>query len=79
MSTADTAHLLVCYGSSEGQTEKIARRIRKALETYLEETDWNPDATLVAAGALQYSKYGLLKRLVVNNPDLKGRGIRLDR
>jgi menaquinone-dependent protoporphyrinogen oxidase len=35
------------------------------LETFLEETGWNPDATLAVAGALKYSEYGVLKRVVM--------------
>ncbi|TYL38423.1 protoporphyrinogen oxidase [Natronococcus pandeyae] len=35
------------------------------LETFLDETGWDPDGTLVVAGALKYREYGLLKRFVM--------------
>lgn len=35
------------------------------LETFLDETGWDPDGTLAVAGALKYSEYGLLKRFVM--------------
>lgn len=38
---------------------------REMLEAFLEETGWEPDRTLSVAGALRYSEYGLLKRVVM--------------
>lgn len=38
---------------------------RELLEAFLEETGWEPDRTLLVAGALTYSEYGLLKRVVM--------------
>jgi len=35
------------------------------VETFLEETDWHPDRIGRFGGALRYSKYGFLKRLVM--------------
>ncbi len=35
------------------------------VEEFLEETGWEPDTTLLVAGALKYSEYGLLKRVVM--------------
>ncbi|WP_049927766.1 flavodoxin domain-containing protein [Halopiger goleimassiliensis] len=35
------------------------------LEGFLEETGWNPDATLTVAGALKYSQYGRFKRFLM--------------
>lgn len=35
------------------------------LEEFLEETGWDPDGTLAVAGALRYSEYGPLKRVVM--------------
>lgn len=35
------------------------------LEAFLDETGWDPDATLAVAGALTYSEYGLLERFVM--------------
>ncbi|AXR76560.1 flavodoxin domain-containing protein [Natrarchaeobaculum sulfurireducens] len=38
---------------------------RGYIEEFLETTGWDPDATLVVAGALKYSQYGRLKRLLM--------------
>lgn len=38
---------------------------REMLESFLAETEWEPDATLLVGGALAYSQYGLLKRVVM--------------
>ncbi|ODR83308.1 protoporphyrinogen oxidase [Haladaptatus sp. W1] len=35
------------------------------VDEFLEETDWNPDRIGLFAGALRYSKYGFLKRLMM--------------
>ncbi|RZV08048.1 menaquinone-dependent protoporphyrinogen oxidase [Natrinema hispanicum] len=35
------------------------------VETFLEDTDWHPDRIARFGGALRYSKYGFLKRLVM--------------
>ncbi|MFB1063215.1 flavodoxin domain-containing protein [Natrinema sp. H-ect4] len=35
------------------------------VETFLEETDWQPDRIARFGGALRYSKYGFLKRLMM--------------
>jgi menaquinone-dependent protoporphyrinogen oxidase len=38
---------------------------RRYLEFFLRQTGWNPDLTATFAGALQFSKYGSFKRLLV--------------
>jgi menaquinone-dependent protoporphyrinogen oxidase len=35
------------------------------VDTLLEETDWHPDRIGLFGGALRYSKYGFLKRLMM--------------
>lgn len=35
------------------------------VDTFLEDTDWAPDRIALFGGALRYSKYGFLKRLVM--------------
>jgi len=35
------------------------------VDAFLEETDWHPDRIGLFGGALRYSKYGFLKRLVM--------------
>ncbi|QFU82565.1 flavodoxin domain-containing protein [Natronorubrum aibiense] len=39
--------------------------VRDLLEEFLETTGWEPDATLLVAGALKYREYGLLKRFMM--------------
>jgi len=38
---------------------------RRYLETFLRQVDWHPAQTATFAGALQYSKYGVFKRLLM--------------
>ncbi len=38
---------------------------RRYLETFLRQVDWRPPQTATFAGALQYSKYGVFKRLLM--------------
>ena len=45
-----------------GAKPKAAQRY---LETFLRQTGWQPRQTAAFAGALQYSKYGALKRMVM--------------
>ena len=47
---------------------------RELLEGYLEETGWEPDATLTVAGAIKYSEYGLVKRFVMRRIARKASG-----
>ena len=47
---------------------------RELLEGFLEETNWEPDATLTVAGAIKYSEYGLVKRFVMRRITRKASG-----
>jgi menaquinone-dependent protoporphyrinogen oxidase len=47
------------------ESDEARETARGLLDEFLSETGWEPDATLVVAGALRYSEYGLLKRLVM--------------
>ncbi len=49
-------------GGGPGAKPEVARRY---LETFLREVDWRPTRTAIFAGALQYSKYGFYKRLLM--------------
>jgi len=40
---------------------------QRLLDAFLEQTGWRPDRTAIFAGALRYSRYGLLKRVVMKN------------
>jgi menaquinone-dependent protoporphyrinogen oxidase len=48
--------------SGSGARTKTAQRY---LETFLRQVDWHPSQTTAFAGALQYSKYGIFKKLVM--------------
>ncbi|WP_380674936.1 flavodoxin domain-containing protein [Salinigranum sp. GCM10025319] len=47
------------------ESDEARATARSLLEGFLAETGWEPDATLVVAGALKYSEYGLLTRFVM--------------
>ncbi|WP_440770857.1 flavodoxin domain-containing protein [Natronorubrum sp. DTA28] len=56
-------------------TDPVEREpARELLEAFLEETDWEPDATLTVAGAIKYSEYGLVKRFVMRRIARKASG-----
>jgi menaquinone-dependent protoporphyrinogen oxidase len=41
------------------------RDAERYIREFIEETGWRPDSTLAAAGALRYTRYGLLKRIMM--------------
>jgi len=53
--------------SISSATEDEERRAEAAdyVDGFLEETDWEPDRIGIFGGALRYSKYGFLKRLMM--------------
>ena len=51
---------------SAAQADAAGQRAAEAcIDRFLMETDWQPDKTAHFAGALKYSKYGLLKRFIM--------------
>jgi menaquinone-dependent protoporphyrinogen oxidase len=54
-------------GSTPAAKEKAAVDIRRCREAFFEETGWHPDRSTSVAGALLYTKYGFLVRLVMKH------------
>lgn len=50
---------------SAGGARAKPEAARRYLETFLRQVDWRPAQTATFAGALQYSKYGVFKRLLM--------------
>ena len=50
---------------SAGGARPKLEAARRYLETFLRQVDWHPAQTATFAGALQYSKYGVFKRLLM--------------
>ncbi|MFC6726091.1 flavodoxin domain-containing protein, partial [Halobium palmae] len=57
-----TAFLSVSLSASDEATRAEAEGY---VDEFLAETGWTPDATLAVAGAVPYTKYGFLKRLLM--------------
>lgn len=51
--------------SLSSATEEGRAQAAGYLEAFLEETDWHPDRVGLFGGALRYSEYGFLKRLMM--------------
>ncbi|WP_114578662.1 flavodoxin domain-containing protein [Saliphagus sp. LR7] len=53
--------------SLSSATDDLERRAEAAgyVDAFVEETDWNPERIGLFGGALRYSKYGFLKRLMM--------------
>lgn len=51
--------------SSAVEDEQRQAEAANYVETFVEETDWHPDRIGLFGGALRYSKYGFLKRLML--------------
>jgi menaquinone-dependent protoporphyrinogen oxidase len=50
---------------SEARRGQAASDVKSALERFFRETGWHPRRVTAVAGALPYSKYGFVKRLVM--------------
>ena len=59
-----SAFFSVCLGASS-KNDEDRQRARAAVDDMMDKTGWTPDAVAVFAGALQYSKYGLLTRFIM--------------
>ncbi len=46
----------------------------KVIDAFLADTGWEPDAVLPVGGALRYSQYGFLKRIVMRSISGRNRG-----
>lgn len=47
------------------QREKALEEVQAALARFFEETGWHPDRVLPVAGAVTYTRYGVLKRFMM--------------
>jgi len=59
-----SAFVSVSLTAAEG-TDAAWVTARSMVEEFLDETEWEPDATAVVPGALRYSQYGTVKRFVM--------------
>ena len=59
-----SAFFSVSLTAASDQPEDQAE-VRQYLDHFIQETGWHPDMIAHFAGALAYSKYGLVKRLVL--------------
>ena len=64
LSARPTAFFQLSLSSAVDDEERRAEAAGY-VEEFLEETGWNPDRVGVFGGALRYSKYGFLKRLMM--------------
>lgn len=54
------SRFLLASATDEGRAQAAGY-----VDTFIESTDWHPDRIGLFGGALRYSKYGFLKRLVM--------------
>lgn len=64
LGTRPTALFQLSLSSAVDDPERRAEAA-DYVDTFLEETDWHPDRIGLFGGALRYSKYGFLKRLMM--------------
>ena len=64
LSSKRTAFFSVCLGISS-EREEDRQQARAVVDDMIDNTGWTPDAVAVFAGALKYSKYGLLTRFIM--------------
>lgn len=68
-----SAFFSVSLTAAEG-TEESEATVATLIEEFLAATEWEPELSLAVAGALTYSKYGFLKRLVMKRIARKSGG-----
>jgi menaquinone-dependent protoporphyrinogen oxidase len=68
-----SAFFSVCLGILENNSE-TKREEAKIVENFLHEVSWTPKLTTIFAGALKYSKYGWLKKLLMKRIARKAGG-----
>lgn len=64
MATCPTGFFQVSLSSAATDETQLAEAA-EYVDTFLEATDWHPDRIGLFGGALRYSKYGFLKRLMM--------------
>jgi len=68
-----TAFVSVCLGVLQHEPA-VDAELGAILRRFFAETGWQPDETKIVAGALPYSKYGLLRRYVMRRIAAKAGG-----
>ena len=68
-----TAFLSVCLGVLQREPAVVAE-LEKIRKRFIAQTRWTPTQTKMVAGALKYSRYGWLKRLVMRRIARKAGG-----
>ena len=61
-----SAFFTVCMRAAEGQGDEDPE-VQSYLYGFTKETHWRPDITAVFGGELAYTKYGMIKRLVMRH------------
>ena len=68
-----TAFVSVCLGVLQ-HDPKVDRDLERSMERFFAETRWRPTAPKITAGALPYTKYNFLKRLMMRHIVRKAHG-----
>ena len=64
LNRAHTAFLSVCLGVLEHRAE-VHEELRDIMERFFDATGWRPTVSKIVAGALPYTRYGWLKKLIM--------------
>jgi menaquinone-dependent protoporphyrinogen oxidase len=67
------AFVSVCLGVLQ-RDAAVDRELQLILEKFYAQTGWRPEVTKIVAGALPYTRYGWLKRLVMRRIAAKAHG-----
>ena|SRR5581483_4100897 len=73
LNRSHTAFLSVCLGVLE-HDPKVDRELQDIMERFFSTTGWRPSVSKLVAGALPYTRYGWLKKLVMKRISAKTGG-----
>jgi menaquinone-dependent protoporphyrinogen oxidase len=59
-----TAFVSVCLGVLQ-KNASVQREVQASIDRFVKDTQWTPTATKIVAGALLYTRYNWIKRLVM--------------
>lgn len=68
-----SAFIPVCLGVAQNRPESDLE-IKRIVDCFFEKTKWQPSETLVVAGALPYTRYNFLKKLIMKRIARKANG-----
>ncbi|MCM2282843.1 MAG: menaquinone-dependent protoporphyrinogen IX dehydrogenase [Bdellovibrionaceae bacterium] len=74
LSRLPSAFFSVCLGILEKENAKTQEDERRIVSTFLAWSRWQPKLTAIFAGALMYSRYGWLKRILMKRIAAKAGG-----